>query len=414
MKVFAILLFVFSFSVIAQVKPEFKPENAAAEKPVTVAEMHKYVSDMMAHKWYEKIQLRGYTQLRYNRLFESNNKLTCTTCDSSMGKNQGFFIRRGRLIFFGDVNDRLFIYIQPDFSNNATSGGNTQQHYFSIRDAYFDYHLSEDKEWRIRAGMQKIIYGFENMNSSGNRATLDRSDAINTAVPGERDLGLSLFYAPAEIRRRFKDLATTQFKGSGDYGLFGFSVYNGQSINRGEANNDLHRAVRLTYPWKLESGQYIEASIQAYEGKFNTRDGGLNKNFYDARQAATFVLYPQPFGLQAEYNIGQSPEYDASKNKVRVQNLKGGYALVNYALLFENHRFHPYVRYQEYNGGYKIMTNAASGRMREIEVGTEWQPNTAFELTVAYATEDRLYQSSATNKSHEKGNLLRLQAQFNY
>ncbi|MBT1630295.1 hypothetical protein KK466_29560, partial [Klebsiella pneumoniae] len=31
--------------------------------------------------------------------------------------------------------------------------------------------------------------------------------------------------------------------------------------------------------------------------------------FRDARAHASFVLYPQPFGLQAEYNVGVGPEY---------------------------------------------------------------------------------------------------------
>lgn len=410
MKLLAFLFVFLSFSAFAQ----------SDDKAVTIAEMHKYVSDVMASKWYERIQIRGYAQVRYNRLLETNNKLTCSSCDSSMGNNQGFFLRRARLTFFGDVNDKVYVYIQPDVASSATgpsSGatpGATQQNYFQIRDAYFDYHLTENKEFRIRTGVQKVIFGFENMNSSSNRAALDRSDAINSAAPNERDLGVAFMYAPSEIRKRFKDLANAQLKGTGDYGMISFMAYNGQSLNRGEANDDLHRAVRMTYPFKLSNGQYIEASLQAYEGKYNTKDVGLNKNFYDGRQAATLVVYPQPLGFQAEWNVGQGAEYDPSQNKIRVQNLKGGYALVNYAYLIENQRIHPYVRYQEYHGGYKLTSGAPLGRVREVEVGTEWQPNAAFELTAAYATEDRLYQSSLTNRNRQSGNLLRLQAQFNY
>jgi hypothetical protein len=32
-------------------------------------------------KWYDNISIRGYTQIRYNRLLESNEDLGCEQCD---------------------------------------------------------------------------------------------------------------------------------------------------------------------------------------------------------------------------------------------------------------------------------------------------------------------------------------------
>lgn len=403
MKAIALLLLIVSHLSFAQ-----------EQKGTSVADIQKMIDQTLASRWYERIQIRGYSHFRYNRLGETNNKLTCNLCDNSVGDKQGFFMRRARLTFFGDVNDKVFIYIQPDYSASASASNGTQQGYFQIRDAYFDYHLTEDKEWRIRTGISKVIFGYENMQSSSNRTALDRSDAMNSSAPNERDTGLTLMYAPTEVRKRFKDLANATLKGTGDYGMVSVAAYNGQSLNRTEKNNDLHRAVRVTYPFKLSSGQVIETSLQAYEGKYNTADQGLNKNFYDARQAATFIYYPMPFGFQSEYTIGMGPEYDPSQNKVRVKNLKGGYAQINYAYIDKNTRYMPFLRYQEYKGGYKLQTNSQLGRVREWEVGTEWQPHAAFELTAAYAIQDRLNQSSLTNRSHQKGNLIRLQAQFNY
>jgi len=34
----------------------------------------------LAKKWFERISLRGYAQVRYNRLFETNAKLKCEQC----------------------------------------------------------------------------------------------------------------------------------------------------------------------------------------------------------------------------------------------------------------------------------------------------------------------------------------------
>jgi hypothetical protein len=387
--------------------------NAYGEEKIrTLSDVKKAVEGPSSTKWFEKINLKGYAQFRYNRLGETNKDLKCSACDKSIGDKQGFFLRRARLVFYGDISDRVYVYIQPDYASDAGSS----QNYFQIRDAYFDYSLTADKEWRIRTGISKVPFGFENLQSSSNRAPLDRDDAINTAAPNERDTGMYLMYSPSEIAKRFKELSKNNLKGSGDYGMFAIGAYNGQTLNKAEQNNDLHRLVRFTYPFKLASGQFIEASIQAYEGKYfvSGNASNANANFYDQRTAASLIVYPQPFGFQVEYNEGQGPEFDAATNLVKNQKLKGGYAMVNYQLYMGEQRFFPFVRYQEYQGGRKLDDNARSYRVNEWEIGTEWQFIPELELTAAYGISDRLTQSSASDKSHEKGNLIRLQAQFNY
>lgn len=382
--------------------------GAFAQSAHSVGEIQKTVNETLSTKWYEKIQIRGYSHFRYNRLGETNRDLNCHACDKSIGDKQGFFMRRARLTFFGEVSDKVYIYIQPDYATDAA----TSQNYFQLRDAYFDYALTQDKELRIRSGVSKIPFGFSNLQSSSNRAPVDRDDALNTGAPNERDTGIFLMYAPVEIRKRFKELTSNNLKGTGDYGMLALGAYNGQSLNKAEKNNDLHRVIRFTYPFKLQSGQFIEASVQAYEGKFNTTS--VEKDYYDQRSAASFIFYPQPFGFQAEYTLGQGPEYDYRIDDVRVKNLKGWYAQINYQVYWQDNRFFPYARVQEYQGGRKLDTNATSVGSREWEFGSEWQPNQAFELTVAYALSDRMNQSSSSNKTHERGNLIRLQAQFNY
>lgn len=414
MKFVLLLLLIVSSNLMAQ------------ESGTSVAELQKIVNDTLASKWYERIQMRGYAHFRYNRLLETNSKLAHPTNDKSVGNKKGFFLRRARLTFFGEVSDRVYIYIQPDFSQDVGTGSMTQN-YFQIRDAYFDYALSENKEWRIRTGISKVPFGFDNLQSSSNRPALDRSDAINTAAPNERDTGVFLMYGPNEVRKRFKELTSNNLKGSGDYGMIAIGAYNGQSLNKKEENNDLHRVIRLTYPFKLASGQFIEASLQAYEGKFKTagsKEEGTApditviktdaKDYYDQRSAASLIYYPQPFGFQLEYNIGTGPQWDKSKEAVVSKQLKGGYALVNYQTNYKNHRFFPYVRYQEYQGGRKI-DNANRMETREWEFGTEWQPNPALEITIAYSQSDRVIESATkASNTDEKGQYLRLQAQFNY
>ncbi|MFN5812655.1 MAG: porin, partial [Bacteroidota bacterium] len=61
-----------------------------------------------AKAWYETISLRGYVQVRYNRLFETNKSLKCEQCDRSWGENGGLSIRRGRLIFSGNLTEKVY------------------------------------------------------------------------------------------------------------------------------------------------------------------------------------------------------------------------------------------------------------------------------------------------------------------
>ena len=379
----------------------------AQEQGTSLSDMQKVVNDSLANKWYERLQVRGYAQFRYNRLLETNRDLTNPSNDKSIGNNKGFFLRRARLTLFGEVSDRVYVYIQPDFAQDAGAAG---QNYFQIRDAYFDYALSTDKEWRIRTGISKVPFTFDNLQSSSNRAALDRSDAMNTAAPNERDTGVFLMYAPTEIRKHFKDLTSNNLKGTGDYGMLALGAYNGQTLNKGEENNDLHRVIRLTYPFKLKSGQFIEASLQAYEGQYAIS----GEDYYDQRSAASLIFFPQPIGFQVEYTKGQGPEYDKEDNKVKTQDLEGGYIQVNYQTSWKNHRFFPYVRYQEYDGGRKL-DNGNHMITQDWEFGTEWQPNPALEMTFAYVVSDRIVESATSAQNlDENGQLLRFQAQFNY
>ena len=162
-----------------------------------------------AKKWFESISIRGYTQVRYNRLFETNGKLKCEQCDKSWGGNGGFFIRRMRIIFYGQISPNVYFYIQPDFASSASS---TSLHFSQLRDAYFDVGLEKKNEFRLRIGQSKVPFGFENMQSSQNRLPLDRNDALNSAVSNERDLGVFFYWAPQKTRKLFSDLVKDVLK----------------------------------------------------------------------------------------------------------------------------------------------------------------------------------------------------------
>lgn len=369
-------------------------------------------------KWYENIAIRGYAQFRYNRLFETNENLGCESCDRSWGKNGGFFIRRMRVIIFGQISKNVYLYIQPDF---ASSPATDRLHFGQLRDAYLDIGLDKDNEFRFRIGQSKVPYGFENMQSSQNRLPLDRADALNSAVSNERDLGVFFYWAPKKTRELFARLVRDGLKGSGDYGVFGLGVYNGQTANNPELNNEPHVITRFSYPFQINK-QIIEMGIQAYTGKYVIPRANLSPgvktnadlNYLDRRIAGTFVLYPQPFGILAEYTFGKGPEFNKMTGSIDERPLQGGFATLNYSVKFNQQMLIPFARYQYYRGGKKHERDARSYHVRDLEIGAEWQLNKNFELVMNYTFSKRRFEDFQLPNNFQEGSLLRIQAQVNF
>jgi hypothetical protein len=367
----------------------------------------------LRERWYEKISIRGYTQFRYNYAID-NDFLRSDLGDRSIDGNNEFFIRRARLIISGQPHERIFFYLQPSFE--GLIGGVEQVGV--VRDLYADLFLTQNKEWRIRAGLSKVPFGFENMQSSANRLAFDRNDAVNSAAPSERDLGLYLYYAPTSVRELFKRLVDNGLKGSGDYGMLGIGVYNGQGINVRDKNKNKHVVFHSMYPHEFPNGQILQVGMDAYTGRYQVsttpvvplnpspvsagapltpilENGG---DYLDERVAWHFVLFPQPFGLQGEYTIGRGPELNRERTQITTGSLRGGYIQVFYNYRCDSfcESMVPYVRLQEYYGGKKNQANSPRNTVREAEIGVEYRFNRALELTVAYAWTQRTSPESAT------------------
>ncbi len=369
-------------------------------------------------KWFEKVQIRGYVQVRYNRLFETNPDLGCEQCDRSWGDNSGFFIRRARIIFFGQLSPRVYMYIQPDFASSVSS---SSLHWAQIRDAYFDVGIDKKNEFRFRIGQSKIPFGFENMQSSQNRLPLDRADALNSAITNERDLGVFFYWAPARVRELFSSLVREGLKGSGDYGVFGFGAFNGQTANRPEANNSQHLVARVSLPFRV-GNQIVEPGVQAYSGRYVMQTSQLSsgvkttgdRNYLDQRAAATLVLYPKPFGILAEYNIGRGPEYNPATDSIETRDLTGGYVTFSYMIQSDKMTYFPFVRAQYYDGAKKHEQDARAHKVNELEIGCEVQFGRNFEFVAMYTNSTRTTSDKANEFNRQSGRLLRLQAQLNF
>lgn len=374
-------------------------------------------------KWYDRIGVRGYVQFRYNKSLWGDKDQVSFWPDSSVGPDKSFLIRRARLILFGNITDHLYLYIQPDFASTPT--GSSTTHFAQLRDAFGDIFIDKKKEFRIRVGQSKIPYSFENLQSSQLRLALDRNDALNSCCRDERDIGAFFYWTPTHIRERFTDLITKNLKGSGDYGMFAFGVYNGQGANRLELNDQVHIVSRFTYPYQFENGQIFEAGVQAIHGRFvpsagpnadgitPTRDAP-SKGFKDQRVGLHAVLYPQPFGLQAEWNWGKGPQLDGSQTVIGNGTLNGGYVQAMYK--YDSERWgtlFPFVKWQYFDGALKFERNTPQNRVRDLEFGLEWQIFPELEIVATYAMMNR---TDARNPPYDrfKADILRFQLQWNY
>ena len=399
-------------------------------------------------RWYERISVRGYTQFRYNYTL-NRDELINAQGDRSIGKNNEFFLRRARVIISGQPHERVFVYVQPEFASAVEGSNNVAQ----LRDWYADLFLTENKEWRIRAGQSKVPFGFENMQSSQNRLALDRNDATNSAANNERDMGVFLYYAPTSVRERFRRLVESGLKGSGDYGMLGIGVYNGQTANQRDHNKNKHMVFHSMYPMEFSNGQIVQVGMDAYTGQYNVTNKAVvpvnfiaaqgqafspllqnNGNYLDERVAWHFVVYPQPFGLQGEYTIGRGPELNQARTEVVNGSLRGGYLQVFYQYKCDSYCLSvmPFVRVQEYFGGKKHEDNAPRNSVRELEFGIEYQINQAVELTVMGTFTQRTSADSQFNPSdctnplalnascmttpyqRQTGNLIRAQLQWSF
>jgi hypothetical protein len=412
----AFCLGVASLTVAQETKGETLPSLEVKKDTIPGKAPEKEVVKEASKKWYDQIAIRGYAQFRYNRFLETNDSLKNEQGDKSWG-NGGISIRRMRVIISGNVHERVYIYIQPDFASSPTSGVNN---FAQLRDAYFDLSLDKKKEFRFRIGQSKVPFGFENLQSSQNRLPLDRHDAINSAFSNERDLGVFFYWAPEKTRKLFASLVNDGLKGSGDYGVLGLGAFTGQTANKTDANQDPHIVARLSYPLQI-GNQIIEAGVQGYTGKYvvesrSTGVKGENKDFSytDQRAAASFVLYPKPFGIQAEYNVGIGPEFNPINDSIQTQELKGGYVTASWMIILKKQLIIPFARWHYYDGGKKHELDARSYTVNEYEFGIEWQPFKNFEFVAMYTISERRFEDYKLQFNRQKGSLLRLQAQFNF
>ncbi|MDT8399414.1 MAG: porin [Pseudomonadales bacterium] len=395
--------------------------------------------------WTDTLRIRGYLQTRYTSMIGGDKDINLWS-DRSVGNAQSlgnadknFLIRRARLVFSGDAGEHLSFYVQPDLASSVGGSGNVAQ----IRDAYGDIYFNASREHRFRIGQSKVPFGFENLQSSSNRLAPDRNDALNSGVRDERDLGAFYYYTPELVQSRFSEIGRLGLKHTGNYGMFGLGVYNGQGANRGDRNNNLHTVARLTYPWQFANGQFFEASVQGYTGKYVPSTGNFRglgdtakiisgsaqnvnliperyqNGYNDDRIAISAIWYPQPFGLQAEWNWGNTPKLNLETDTIEQGTLDGGYVQAMYMFKNDLGTFIPFLKWQYFDGANKGETNAPANKVNDVELGIEWQVARELEISAEYHMMKRnnlVLGNRPGRIDYERfdSDALRIQLQYNY
>ena len=374
--------------------------------------------------WYDRLRVDGYMQLRYTEQLNNNADLLDVPNDKSVKPTEGLLLRRGRIKITGDATSHLHIYTQMDVQ--GSTGGSSLS--LQARDFYADLDIDDAGEHRMRAGLSKVPYGWSNMQSSQNRIAIERPDALNSAVEGERDYGIYYMWASKEERDIFKALLKEGLKGSGDYGVLTAGIYNGQGLNKPDLNGEPHVLARLAYPWKTKDGQYYEAGVGGYVGKYVVSTAAITPvggstaltpgggtEFRDDRVSAFFVMYPQPFGFETEWTYGTGPELNGGRTRIDDTPLWGGYILFDYRIQYEGCEFIPFVRWNYYEGGRKFGTNSPKDVVNETDLGIECQFGKSWEFTLSYTyTKDRTNTSATPYNTIHDAHRLTGQLQFNF
>lgn len=377
-------------------------------------------------RWYERIRINGYSQFRYN-LGATDGRFDIPLNDS-FGDQQGneFYVRRLRLVFQGQVSERIAFFMQF-----ALEGGQQELSNREIIDNYADFYLTKDRIHRLRLGLHRVPNAFDTYRSSTNRQELDRHESIQSGAPGERDLGIAYYWSPKIAQERFAELAAYH-NGPGDYGVFGIMVYNGQTRNRLELNKDKHVGVRLAWPFQFRNGRLLEAGMHGYHGMFSvpgasqpnvpsvarcqdrlTAEGGCDVK--DQRFNAYIWTPPQPWGIMTEFTIGRGPKRNAQTGFIDESQILGYYIQLNYTWRYSDvGMLTPYVRWGEYYGGFKSLNGAPDGQSRTWNFGLVWEPDTHFRFVADYVFKNGLNSTLVANQPQIDfdASQLRFQAQW--
>jgi len=180
----------------------------------------------------KKIQIAGYTQVRYQALEET-------------GKIDGFDIRRARLDVKGNISPYWSYRVHFDLAGSP-----------KLIDAYAELKVNDYFNFTI--GQAKIPFSLENLTSSNKLELIDRSQAVEALVARGKDVGGNQNGRDIGIQLggtilKLKDRPVVDYR---------LGVYNGSGINTVDNNENKDIAARLI----LHPVVGLDISAALYDG----------------------------------------------------------------------------------------------------------------------------------------------------
>jgi hypothetical protein len=168
--------------------------------------------------------------------------------------------------------------------------------------------------------------------------------------------------------------------------------------------------------------------VQGYRGKFVSGvetivpSGGApftplqpEDGVLDRRVGITAVWYPQPIGIEVEWNVGDGPSLSEDFTAIEKGSLNGGYAQVSYLYEGGIGRWMPFARWQYFDGARKFADNAPRVHVEELDIGLEFAKWAELELSMMYTrTFERTRSSLFPYETTKDANRVGFQVQWNY
>ena len=223
------------------------------------------------------VKLGGYVQTRY------------TSSPKAVGADT-FEAKRVRLTLSGDVTPSVDFKVQVDFAGSrsglksakigpdgklVTSSANFAKPL--LLDAVFGYKLQGTNKLSI--GQFKVPFGLENLTSSTNLDTINRSQVTETLVPG-RDVGIQV-----NGIRELNKYGSSQVE-------YALGVFNGSGINVADDNDRKDIAARAVWKPGING---LSIGLAAYNGSLGTTNIAHN------RTGAELIYTFAPWTLKSEY-----------------------------------------------------------------------------------------------------------------
>lgn len=410
---------------------------------------------------------------------------------SGSGGGNNFRIRRARIIFSGQIGDHLGYYIQPDFASSAGSGGsnNVAQLRDAYGDIFIDkekVHRFRVGQSKVPFGYENLQSSSNRLAldraDATNSAVRDERDTgvfyyytpkdVQNLFKEITDAGLKhtgnygMFGIGAymgqganqnDLNDNWHNVARFTYPwktASGQIFEMGIQGYRGKYVRsrgayfaQGVSDGNFNASISST---QNEAGCstglpacYITDSSNQYTGSTSgvstssSRRGSITNmpgididdrnGFKDERVAVSFRMYPQPWGLEGEWNWGTTPGLDMAENKVKNKSLHGGYIQGSYfakdVTLFNTNigTVIPFVKWQYFDGYNKAEVNAPRNKVNDWEIGAEWQIAPEVELVAEYHIMKRTNMTTGGAFNALEGSYrtfdaqaLRLQLQYNF